>query len=47
PNVVFPTAADVRENGEIDVYYGMADSSIGVARTRIPDQSDWLRQVGD
>lgn len=31
-NVVFPTALDTRENGRIDVYYGMADSKIGVAR---------------
>jgi len=37
----------VRENGEIDVYYGMADSSIGVARTRIPDQSEWAHQGGE
>ena len=35
-NVVFPTAIDVREGGEADVYYGMADSRIGAARlTRI------------
>ena len=32
-NVVFPTAVDVREEGRLDVYYGMADSRIGVART--------------
>jgi predicted GH43/DUF377 family glycosyl hydrolase len=44
PNVVFPTAVDMREEGELDVYYGMADSSIGVARTRIPEQADWLQQ---
>lgn len=31
-NVVFPTALDAREDGRIDVYYGMADSRIGVAR---------------
>ena len=35
-NVVFPTAIDVRDGGEADVYYGMADSRIGAARlTRI------------
>ena len=31
-NVVFPTAIDVRNGGEADVYYGMADSRIGAAR---------------
>jgi len=34
PNVVFPTAIDVREGGEADVYYGMADFRIGAARLR-------------
>ena len=35
-NVVFPTAIDVHDGGETDVYYGMADSRIGAARlTRI------------
>jgi beta-1,2-mannobiose phosphorylase / 1,2-beta-oligomannan phosphorylase len=33
-NVVFPSAIDVRESGETDVYYGMADSRIGAARLR-------------
>jgi predicted GH43/DUF377 family glycosyl hydrolase len=37
-NVVFPTAIDRREEGRIDVYYGMADSRIGVARTTIPEE---------
>jgi beta-1,2-mannobiose phosphorylase / 1,2-beta-oligomannan phosphorylase len=32
PNVVFPTAVDERADGTWDVYYGMADSRIGVAR---------------
>jgi predicted GH43/DUF377 family glycosyl hydrolase len=36
PNVVFPTAVDRREDGRLDVYYGMADSRIGVACTTIP-----------
>lgn len=36
-NVVFPTAVDVRENGRIDVYYGMADARIGVASMQVPD----------
>jgi predicted GH43/DUF377 family glycosyl hydrolase len=33
-NVIFPTAIDVREGGEADVYYGMADFRIGAARLR-------------
>lgn len=36
PNVVFPTAVDLREDGRIDVYYGMADSRIGAAQTTLP-----------
>ena len=32
PNVVFPTGIDVRGDGHAEVYYGMADSCIGVAR---------------
>ena len=35
-NVVFPTAVDLREGGRLDVYYGMADARIGVARLQIP-----------
>jgi predicted GH43/DUF377 family glycosyl hydrolase len=38
PNVVFPTAADDRGDGTADVYYGMADSRIGVARLTRTDQ---------
>jgi beta-1,2-mannobiose phosphorylase / 1,2-beta-oligomannan phosphorylase len=34
PNVVFPTAIDLRDDGGADVYYGMADSRIGAARLR-------------
>jgi predicted GH43/DUF377 family glycosyl hydrolase len=37
-NVVFPTAIDQREHGRLDVYYGMADSRIGVACTETPPQ---------
>jgi beta-1,2-mannobiose phosphorylase / 1,2-beta-oligomannan phosphorylase len=33
-NVVFPTAIDVRDGGNADVYYGMADYRIGAARLR-------------
>jgi beta-1,2-mannobiose phosphorylase / 1,2-beta-oligomannan phosphorylase len=32
PNVVFPTGIDLRGDGDADVFYGMADSRIGVAR---------------
>lgn len=38
PNVVFPTGVDVRNERQIDVYYGMADSRIGAARITLPDQ---------
>jgi predicted GH43/DUF377 family glycosyl hydrolase len=37
PNVVFPTALDERPGGTADVYYGMADSRIGVARLQRSD----------
>jgi beta-1,2-mannobiose phosphorylase / 1,2-beta-oligomannan phosphorylase len=37
-NVVFPTGIDPGANGRVDIYYGMADSAIGVARLDIPDQ---------
>lgn len=40
-NVVFPTGIDRRDDigqpNRIDVYYGMADSRIGVAKMEIPD----------
>lgn len=38
PNVVFPTGVDLREHGRVDVYYGMADAAIGVARLDLPEQ---------
>ncbi len=42
PNVVFPTGIDRRDDlgqpDRIDVYYGMADSRIGVARLDVPDR---------
>lgn len=37
PRVVFPTGLDVRADGALDVYYGMADSRIGVARAALAD----------
>jgi predicted GH43/DUF377 family glycosyl hydrolase len=36
PRVVFPTGVDVRGDS-VDVYYGMADSRIGVARATLAD----------
>jgi len=35
-NVVFPSAADMRPNGELDVYYGAADRVIAAARVVLP-----------
>ena len=40
PNIVFPTGVDPRENGRVDIYYGMADAAIGVARLDLPLQID-------
>lgn len=41
PNVVFPTGIDrrddLRQSNRFDVYYGMGDRSIGVARLDLPD----------
>ena len=41
PNVVFPTGIDRRDDlgtpDRIDVYYGMADNRIGVARLGVPE----------
>jgi predicted GH43/DUF377 family glycosyl hydrolase len=41
-NVVFPTGIDRREDlgtpNRLDIYYGMADNRIGVARLDLPEQ---------
>ena len=37
PNVVFPTGVDLHADGVLDVYYGMADSRIGVARASLAE----------
>ena len=41
PNVVFPTGIDRRDDlgqpDRFDIYYGMADSRIGVARLDVPE----------
>ena len=36
-NVVFPTGVDEAVAGCLDIYYGMADAAIGVARMRLPE----------
>ncbi len=36
-NVVFPTGVVARPDGQLDVYYGMADQAVGLATTQIPD----------
>jgi predicted GH43/DUF377 family glycosyl hydrolase len=42
PNVVFPTGIDRRDDlgtpDRFDIYYGMADSRIGVARLDLPEK---------
>jgi predicted GH43/DUF377 family glycosyl hydrolase len=49
-HVVFPTAIDRRDDlgrpDRLDVYYGMADRSIGVARLMVPEKLE-LRSVAD
>jgi len=37
-DVVFPTAADLRADGRLDVYYGAADTVIAAARLTLPDR---------
>jgi predicted GH43/DUF377 family glycosyl hydrolase len=50
PNVVFPTGLDRRDDiGRpdcYDVYYGMADNRIGVARLTLPDELPPYTPVG-
>ena len=36
-DVVFPTGLDARPDGQLDMYYSMADSRIGVARACLAD----------
>jgi beta-1,4-mannooligosaccharide/beta-1,4-mannosyl-N-acetylglucosamine phosphorylase len=37
PNVVFPTACLERGGGELWIYYGCADTTVGLATGRIAD----------
>jgi predicted GH43/DUF377 family glycosyl hydrolase/predicted dehydrogenase len=40
-NVVFPCGAVLHPDGQLDVYYGMADQAIGLATTQLPAPSAW------
>jgi predicted GH43/DUF377 family glycosyl hydrolase len=44
-HVVFPTGLDRHTDGTVDIYYGMADTRIGVARTHLssllPARGEW------
>jgi predicted GH43/DUF377 family glycosyl hydrolase len=42
PNVVFPCGA-VLHDGELRLYYGAADTCVGLMTARIADVLDWLR----
>jgi predicted GH43/DUF377 family glycosyl hydrolase len=42
PNVVFPCGA-VACDGELRLYYGAADTCLGLITARIADVLDWLR----
>jgi predicted GH43/DUF377 family glycosyl hydrolase len=37
-DIVFPTAADLRADGLLDVYYGAADRVVAAARITLPEQ---------
>ena len=44
PNVIFPCGAVLDEvTGELMVYYGAADTSVGLMTAQIDDLLDWLR----
>jgi hypothetical protein len=49
-NVVFPTGIDRRDDlgapDRFDVYYGMADSRVGVARLDVPDCGTTAARLG-
>ena len=40
PNVVFLIGINAREGDWVDIYYGMADAAIGIARLDSPVQRD-------
>ena len=43
PCVVFPTGLELRADGTLDIYYGMADTRIGVARACVGDSLTCLQ----
>ncbi|GAF01554.1 glycoside hydrolase family 130 protein [Saccharicrinis fermentans] len=43
PNVIFPCASLHDEEGKVTVYYGAADSVVGIAFGRIPEIIEWLK----
>ncbi|PKN82862.1 MAG: glycosidase [Chloroflexi bacterium HGW-Chloroflexi-9] len=43
PNVVFSCGTVVDESGQMQMYYGAADTSIGVATANVSDLLQWLR----
>ena len=43
PNVVFSCGTVVDEWGQMQMYYGAADTSIGVATANVSDLLEWLR----
>lgn len=47
-NVVFPCGYTIEPDGDtINLYYGAADSSIGLAKGSIHEMLDWLRTNSD
>ena len=44
PNVVFPTGFTIRDDGDtLDLYYGCADTSIGLATASLKSLVQWLK----
>ncbi len=43
PNVIFPCASLHDEEGKVVVYYGAADTVVGIAFARIPEILKWLK----
>lgn len=44
PNVIFPCAALHDGDGKLAVYYGAADTVVGIAFGRIPEMLKWLKK---
>ena len=43
PNVVFPNAAIVDDDGNVTLYYGCADTVIGIAHAKVQDIIDFTK----